>query len=83
MPNTAEITSPLATTGLQRFRTRGLDRGQAVIEHRAQHLDELSIPVGVLLQLGANLGQRRRQCPITRTRAPLRKAPGFFISTGR
>src|SRR6516164_9607233 len=28
--------------GLQRFRTGGLDRGQAVIEHRAEHLDELS-----------------------------------------
>src|SRR5205807_6142096 len=35
-----------------------------VIEHRAQYLDELSVPVGVLLQLRANLGQRGRQSPI-------------------
>ncbi len=50
--------------GLQRFRTGGLNRGHAVIQHRAQYLDELSVPVGVLLQLGADLGQRGRQCPI-------------------
>ena len=53
-----------------------------MIEHRAQNLDELSIAVGVLLQLGANLGQRGRQSQ-SLNGAPLRKAPGFFISTGR
>jgi hypothetical protein len=45
-------------TGLQGFGTGSLDGGQPMIEHRAQHLDELSISVGVLLQLDADLGQR-------------------------
>jgi hypothetical protein len=38
--------------------------GQPVIEHRAQHLDELSVCVGVWLQLGADLGQGGRQIPV-------------------
>jgi hypothetical protein len=35
-----------------------------VIENRAQHLGELSVSVGVLLQLGADLGQGERQIPV-------------------
>ena len=35
-----------------------------MIEHRAQYLDELSIPVGVLLQLDADLGKGGRQIPV-------------------
>src|SRR5258708_21089941 len=63
--STVRITSPLAIpTRLQCFRTGGLDGGQPVIEHGAQHLDELSVPVGVLLQLGSDLGQGGRQIPV-------------------
>jgi hypothetical protein len=35
--------------GLQRFGAGGLDRGQPMVEHRAEHFDELTIAVGVLL----------------------------------
>ena len=34
-----------------------------MIEHRAQHLDELPVAVGVLLELGADLGQGGRGDP--------------------
>ena len=44
---------------LERFVTGGLDGGQSMIEHRTQHLDELAVAIGVLLQLGAHLGQAR------------------------
>src|SRR3546814_13952146 len=50
--------------GLQGLGTGRLDRGQAMVEHRPQHLDELAIAVGVALQLGANPGQGRRQVPV-------------------
>ena len=80
--STVRITSPLAMPGLQRLGTGGLDRGQPMIEHRAQHLDELAIAVGVALQLGADLGQAGGRSQ-SLNGAPLRKAPGFFIRTGR
>jgi len=35
-----------------------------MVEHRAQHFDELAIAVGVALQLRAHLGQGRRQVPV-------------------
>ena len=35
-----------------------------MIEHRAQDLDELTVPVSVALKLGADLGQRGRQSPV-------------------
>lgn len=47
---------------LQRLGTGGLNRGQSVIEHRAQDFDELAVGVGMRLQ------------PLNG--APLRKAPG-------
>ena len=53
-----------------------------MIEHCAQHLDELSVSVGVLLQLDADLGRAGGKTQ-SLNGAPLRKAPGFFISTGR
>src|SRR5580658_8813068 len=40
-----------------------------MIEHRAQHLDELTVSVGVALQLRANLAQRGRESPILERRA--------------
>ena len=54
-----------------------------MIEHCAQHLDELSVSVtGVLLQLNADLVRAGGKSQ-SLNGAPLRKAPGFFISTGR
>jgi len=67
---------------LQRFGAGAFDGGQSMIEHGAQHLDELSVSVGMLLQLDAtwvSAGGRSQSL----NGAPLRKAPGFFISTGR
>ena len=55
--------------GLQRLGAGGLDRRQTMIEHRAEHFDELLIAVGMLLQLCANLSQRGRQIPILERRA--------------
>ena len=49
--------------GLQRFGAGGLDGGQPMVEHRAQHLDELAVAIGMLLQLGAHLGQARAADP--------------------
>ena len=62
-----------------------IDNGQAVIRHRAQHLDELAIPIGMALQLGAlHLSQGGRQAPFSLNgSAALRNAPGFFTRTGR
>ena len=68
--------------GLQCFGTGRLDRGQAMVEHRAEHLDELTIAVGVALQPGttwAKAGGRSQSL----NGAPLRNAPGFFTRTGR
>ena len=50
--------------GFQRFNAGGLDCAQPMIEHGAPHFDELAIAVGVAFQLGADLGQGRRQIPI-------------------
>ena len=44
--------------GLHRLGTGGLDGGQPVIKDGTQHLDELTIRVGMWRQSGANLGQR-------------------------
>ena len=38
-------------------------------QYCTEDFDELLIAVGMLLQLRANLGQRRRQCPILERRA--------------
>jgi hypothetical protein len=68
--------------GLQGFGTGCLDRDQAMVEHRAQHLDEMTITVGVAFQLGrtwAKAGGRSQSLK----GAPLRNAPGFFTRTGR
>jgi hypothetical protein len=53
-----------------------------MIEDRAQYFDELAVAVGVRLQLGADLGHAagRSQSLI---KGAVRKALGFFISTGR
>ena len=53
-----------------------------MIEYGTEHLDELLIAVGVLLQIRADLGQAGWQVPVLE-RSPLRSAPGFLISTGR
>ena len=47
-----------------------------------QHLDELSVSVGVLFQLDADLGEGRRQIPVLE-RGTVAQGAGFFISTGR
>jgi hypothetical protein len=67
---------------LQRLGAGGLDRGQAMIEHRAQHLDELAVAVGVMVQFARTWVSAAGRSQ-SLNGAPLRKAPGFFISTGR
>src|SRR5260370_39016364 len=37
---------------------------QPMVEHRAQHFDELAIAVGMLLELRADLGQGGREIPV-------------------
>jgi hypothetical protein len=44
----------------QRFGTGCLDRLQSMVEHRAQHFDELAIGIGMRLQLRAHLSQAGR-----------------------
>ena len=79
--STVKITSPLAMPAPAPRRRRPRP-AEPMIENRAQYLDELAIAVGVRRQLGADLGQRGRRSQ-SLNGAPLRKAPGFFISTGR
>ena len=68
---------------VERFGAGGFDRAQPMVEHRAQHLDELAIAVGdadfSLARTWAKAGGRSQSLK----GAPLRKAPGFFTSTGR
>src|SRR5277367_1935856 len=49
---------------LQGFGTGRLDRSQSVIEHRTEDFDELTVGIGMRLQLRADLGQAGRQIPV-------------------
>ncbi len=53
----------------ERLGAGSLHGRQAMSQYCTEDFDELLIAVGMLLQLRANLGQRRRQCPILERRA--------------
>ena len=50
-------------TGLQSLGTSSLDGSQPMAGHRPQDLDELTVAIGVLGELGTDLGQARMASP--------------------